>query len=255
MIKFENLFKAKIDYMISNIRIVLVNTSHPGNIGATARAMKCMGFKELFLVAPKYFPSVDATARAAGADDILAHAKVCDLFHEAVSDCHLVVATSARVRSLSLPLLTPKELVGEISNAQNNSKIAIVFGRENNGLTNEELQLCNCQVQIPTSPDFSSLNIAAAVQVIVYELFNADLVHNQSDRQSVTNSPVLATASDIADFYRRLEQTLVVMNFLQPNNPKRLMQRIHRMFSRIKLEKIELGILQGILTKIVELLR
>ena len=153
-----------------NIRVVLINTSHPGNIGAAARAMKTMCLKNLVLVDPKQFPHADASARASGADDILATAKVCSSLDEAIGDCSLVLGASARVRRLSWPMLDPRECAHVVMEATLENKIAILFGREHSGLTNEELSRCHYLVNIPSNSEYGSLNLAAAVQIISYEL-------------------------------------------------------------------------------------
>ena len=156
----------------NHIRIVLVETTHPGNIGAAARAMKTMGFYDLHLVRPKIFPHADATARAAGADDILESAKMHESLADALSECSIVFATSARIRTLPCPMLSPSEAIPEIIEfAARQVSVALVFGRESSGLTNEELDLCNKMITIPTGDQFSSLNLASAVQIICYEVF------------------------------------------------------------------------------------
>lgn len=235
--------------MINNIRIVLVNTSHPGNIGAVARAMKAMELTNLYLVNPKVFPHVEATARAAGADDLLANANIVSSLAEALQNCELVFGTSARMRELPAMVVDPKAAAAKISTVKTSPiNIAIVFGRENNGLTNDELQLCNYHIYIPTSANFSSLNIAAAVQIIAYEIKMALAQQiNTTDNQRVDT---LATADEILLFYQHLEQTLIKIKFLNPQKPRRLMQRLKRMFNRTHLEKKELNILRGILSAV-----
>lgn len=168
--------------MSAEIRIVLVNTSHPGNIGGVARAMKNMKFSQLHLVAPKKFPHVEADSRASGATDILENAVVHETLEQAIADCHFVVGTSARGRHIPWPVVDPRELSSIVQGA-GDKKIAVVFGREDRGLTNEELHLCHHHVHIPSNPDFSSLNLAAAVQVITYELRMADLYAEQVEQQ------------------------------------------------------------------------
>jgi len=237
--------------MLNNISIILINITHPGNIGAAARAMKTMGIKHLALVQPKTFPSADATARAAGADDILANAQVFDSFEESLQDCHLILGTSARQRSLGWPTLTPKACAEKVSTSP--GKVAVVFGRESIGLTNKELDLCHYLVQIPTHPTFSSLNVASAVQILAYELRNAYIASAPqtplSERGEIAAS-IPARAEDVAQFYQHLEQTLIEMEFLDPKKPKRLMRRLHRLFNRIQLIDSEVRILRGILTAV-----
>lgn len=248
--------------MLSNIRIVLVSPSHPGNIGATARAMKTMGLSELCLVSPKIFPHVDATARAAGADDLLAHALITDSFASAIADCTLVIGTSARIRALPLTRLSPKDAALKIVNEAKTHKVAVVFGRENNGLSNEELDLCNYHIRIPTDSEFSSLNIAAAVQIITYEikmaLEHAGVALELSLQESAlfsSKQEELASSEEIELFYRTLTAILIELEFLNPENPSKLMRRIRRLFNRVRVEKLEFNILMGILTAIKQKLK
>lgn len=232
------------------VRIVLVDTSHPGNIGAAARAMKNMGLRRLYLVEPKLFPHADATARASGADDLLAQATVCASLDEALAGCSLVVGASARLRNLQAPLLDPRQCaeqtLKELS-ADESAECAIVFGREHSGLTNDELGRCHHLVHIPSDPEYSSLNLAAAVQVVSYELRMASLVE-QGDDISVEESESLAPAEDMARFYEHLEQTLVDVGFLDPENPRIMMQRLRLLFNRSRPNVTEMNILRGILT-------
>jgi len=232
--------------MLDQIRIVLVNPSHPGNIGAAARAMKNMGLSHLYLVAPEQFPHSDATVRAAGADALLAKAVIVEDLASAIADCQMVFASSARSRSLSWPLCTPKECAERIAKTQGQS-IAIVFGRESSGLTNEELALCHYHLNIPTTENFSSLNLAAAVQVVSYELYLAHIEENPRVEQS-DSSP--ANAEQIAGLFEHLESVLVKINFLDPKQPKLLMQRLQRLFNRAVLEEKEIHILRGILSAV-----
>lgn len=221
----------------------MVETSHPGNIGAAARAMKTMGLQHLTLVAPKHFPSTEADAMAAGAEDILRAATVVGSLDEALNGCHLIFGTSARERYLDWPLCMPKAAVDIISEQPASQTIAIMFGRERTGLTNLELQRCHYHVTIPSNPAFSSLNIAAAVQVIAYELYAAS--HNQ-EMQSQDSEEALAPAEEVERFYQHLEQTLIHIGFLNPLQPKFLMLRLRRLFQRAKLQQQEVNILRGI---------
>jgi len=223
-----------------------VNTSHAGNIGAAARAMKNMGLSQLYLVSPESFPNHQATARAAGADDVLANAVVVDDLPTAISGCDLVFATSARSRTLPWPMCNPRECAQQISN-EPQRQIAIVFGRERTGLTNEELSYCHQHVFIPTASDFSSLNLAAAVQVIVYEIRMAALNEPENKKPE---KRVLATADQMNGYYQHLEQTLTKLEFLDPKQPKMLLQRLRRLFNRAQVDDTELNILRGILTAI-----
>lgn len=236
-----------------DLRIVLVATSHPGNIGAVARAMKNMGLEQLYLVAPKAFPNVEATARAAGADDILAKAKVVNCLEEALVGCTMVIGTSARNRNFPIPLLDAREAaskaVAEASLEQR--AVAIVFGRENNGLTNEELQKCHYHLCIPSNPDFSSLNVASAVQIVVYEIMMVAEKYRFGDFASnIADQDVLATAEEMAQFYEHLRQTLIELGVLNPQQPRRLMERLRRLFNRARPEHLEINVLRGILREI-----
>ncbi|MCG8378218.1 MAG: RNA methyltransferase [Proteobacteria bacterium] len=231
----------------NNVRVVLVGTTHPGNIGATARAMKTMAQKELYLVNPKTFPSAEATARATGADDILSNAKIYDDLKSAISDCDLVIATSARVRSISWPLISPRSFVEKME--QNDfTSVAIVFGRESSGLTNEEIELCNYVIKIPTSDEYNSLNLAAAVQIICYELFilNEDISVSISDNED----EALVDHEKMEQFYSHLEESMVHIGYLDKKNPGLLMHRLRRLFNRALVKESEWRILRGFLSKI-----
>jgi len=233
---------------LDNIKIILVETTHPGNIGAAARAMKTMGLSHLRLVQPKLFPCAEATARAAGADDILANTQIFESYEESLRDCHLILGTSARHRSIAWPILTPKASVEKAFACP--GKVAFVFGRESSGLTNQELELCHYLVQIPTKTTFSSLNVASAVQILAYELRCADLAKSPAtlhERGEIAKS-VPASAEEMAQFYEHLEQTLIDIDFLDPKKPRRLMRRLHRLFNRVQLIDSEVSILRGILT-------
>lgn len=229
------------------IRIVLVATSHPGNIGSTARAMKTMGLKRLVLVTPKSFPDSHANELAAGADDILQQAVVTDSLTEALKGCQLILATSARPRDIALPGLSPAEGATLVASTDDKTEIAIVFGREHAGLTNDELLRCHYHIMIPSVPDYSSLNLAQAVQIIAYEL-RTKLLIPVIKREALRDN--WASAEDVERFYTHLRDVLIGIDFLKPSNPKKLMYRLRRMFNRIKLERLEINILRGILTHI-----
>ncbi|MGR8942023.1 MAG: RNA methyltransferase [Gammaproteobacteria bacterium] len=233
--------------MLSNINIVLVGTTHPGNIGAAARAMKNMNLTSLRLVAPKIFPSADATSRASGADDLLARAMVCETLREAIADCQLVFGASARARTISWPELTPRECASAIFENHRDEKIAIVFGREHSGLTNQELDLCRYLLHIPCNPEFSSLNLAAAVQVVCYELFVSSGGSERKASGDRGECP-LATAEQMESFYEHLHQALIDIDFTQSGRSKSIMRRLRRIYSRIELDTKEVDILRGILT-------
>jgi len=231
---------------MKHTRIVLINTSHPGNIGAAARAMKNMGLEELYLVDPKVFPSAEATARASGADDLLAAAVCVDTLEEAIGDAGLVIGASARSRTLPVPMLDPRGCAERIGAQAGDPRTAILFGRERTGLTNEELDRCHYLVQIPTNPDYPSLNVAAAVQVVAYELRMA----MGSAVEQTPGRHRLATAAEMELFYRHLEDTLVAIDFLDPDNPRQLMRRLRRLFGRVQPDDNEINILRGILTAV-----
>lgn len=225
-------------------RIVLVNTSHPGNIGAAARAMKTMGLKNLYLVTPKLFPDVKANEMASGALDILAQAIVVDNLDAAIADCQLVVGTSTRTRAIPWPLLAPREFVEMAHQEAAAQKIAILFGGEQSGLTNEELQRCHLHVQIPAAPEYSSLNLAAAVQIIAYEWRLASI--NKNVTAPEWDYP-WASIEELEGFYAHLQKILIEINFLNPAVPRQLMTRLRRLFNRARLDVMEINILRGIL--------
>lgn len=231
---------------LRNLRVVLVNTTHPGNIGASARAMKTMGIQHLALVNPQGYPCAEATARAAGADDLLHRARVTESLDEALVGCGLVVGSSARRRDLASPLLDPRACAALVAEHSVQAPVALVFGQERTGLTNAELDRCHAYVQIPTDADFSSLNLAAAVQVLCYEM---RMWGGQGAVVDLTDSP-LAPAEEMARFYQHLEETLISLEFLDPLKPRRLMRRLRRLFNRARLEDNEVNILRGILAAI-----
>lgn len=234
--------------LISNIRIVLVGTTHPGNIGATARAMKTMGLSRLYLVQPKRFPCAEATARASGADDILVAAQVCETLPEALSGAGLVIATTARERTLSWPLMEPRQMANTLITQAAGNECAIVFGREHSGLSNQELHFCHAAVTIPSADDYSSLNLAAAVQIIAYEI---RLAWMRSGEAEVCKTPApLATSEQMESFYTHLEQTMMAIDFFNPEKPKQLLRRLRRLFNRAGLEHTEVQILRGLLTAV-----
>lgn len=238
--------------MLDRIRIVLVNTSHPGNIGASARAMKTMGLKQLYLVDPYQFPHEKATEMAVSAADILENAVVVKTVEEAISDCTLAVGTSARSRTIPWPMVSPREMAAKVKTEAKDAKTAILFGREHSGLTNEELQLCHAHVQIPADPEYSSLNLAAAVQVIAYELRLAAL---DSAQQETEWDYPLATAHEMDLFFAHLEKVSIQIDFLKPSAPRKLMTRLRRLYLRARPDEMEMNILRGMLTAIEDTLR
>ncbi|PIZ03622.1 MAG: tRNA (cytosine(32)/uridine(32)-2'-O)-methyltransferase TrmJ [Gammaproteobacteria bacterium CG_4_10_14_0_8_um_filter_38_16] len=234
--------------MLNRIRIVMIETSHPGNIGAAARAMKAMGLLQLVLVSPQKFPDAEATFRSAGADDLLEQAVVVGDLKEALKNCEWVIGASVRQRKLSRTIYTPKMCAEKIRD-ELSGNIAIVFGRESSGLSNTELSLCHDQIFIPTNPDFSSLNVASAVQVICYELRMSFLEKKEIELKQYAQDP-LATADEVAGFYVHLKKTLLDLHFLDVKQPKRLMERLQLLFNRTHLTITELNILRGILRSI-----
>lgn len=235
---------------MNNIRIVLVATSHPGNIGAAARAMKNMGLHRLYLVTPKYFPDSRANEMAAGADDILDNAVITDSLALAIGECHWVFATSARAREMALTGHVPASCAEQITQAPDGTEIAIVFGREHAGLTNEELALCHYHVHIPSNPLFSSLNLAQSVQIMAYEI---RMKYMKPQHHVMTHEEPLATIEDVERFYTHLQDTLISLEFIHLKHPKRLLQRLRRLFNRVRLEALEVNLLRGILTQIQRL--
>jgi TrmH family RNA methyltransferase len=229
------------------VRIVLVETNHPGNIGAAARAMKNMGLTALHLVRPQFFPHAEASARASGADDLLAAAHVHERFEDAIADCGLVVGTSARQRHLPWELVEPRACAERIVQASRAGDVAVVFGAERTGLTNVELERCNLLVTIPTSAQYSSLNLAMAVQVIAYELWLATRPETPMGRP--LDVP-LATAEEMTHLYEHLERVLVEIDFQDRTGGGHLMARIRRLFNRAQLDQNEMNILRGILTAV-----
>ena len=231
--------------MLQNIRIVLVETSHPGNIGAAARAMKNMCLQQLCLVAPHQYPSEEATSRASGADDLLAGAKVFATLDEALAGCRLVVGTSARPRSISWPVLSPREAAARLVQEAGFEEVALVFGREKSGLTNSELDRCNFLVHIPTNEAYSSLNLGAAVQVLGYEIYLA----SQQDHVPVPERERdLATADMLQGFHEHLARALDDVGFTDPNQSEKLLRRLRNLFQRARPDKDEINILRGILS-------
>lgn len=228
--------------MLDAVRIVLVGTTHPGNIGATARAMKNMSLGDLSLVAPRTFPSAEAVARASGATDILDRASVHETLAEATADCRWVIGTSARQRSIAWPQMVPREAAREVLERSADGRVAIVFGPEKTGLCNEDMDLCSALVVIPTT-EFSSLNLAMAVQVIAYELFVAT---DPAPRAQAPESPP-ATAGELEHLYAHVERLALDSGFLNPDNPRYLMRRIRRLFGRAEPDRNEVNILRGIL--------
>jgi len=231
---------------LQSVRVVLINTTHPGNIGAAARAMKAMGLTRLHLVTPKIFPHADATARASGADELLQTATLHASLDSAVAGCGLVLGTSARLRSLAMPQLDARAAARRALSEGTQHEVALLFGRERYGLTNEEMQRCHALVHIPSNPDYSSLNLAQAVQILAYELRMAALGGDGQELDALGWEPV--DALQMERFYEHLQQTLLEIRFLNPEQPKKLMMRLRRLFNRARPDQNEINILRGILT-------
>jgi tRNA/rRNA methyltransferase len=234
--------------IFDNIRIVLCQTSHPGNIGSTARAMKTMGFKHLYLVNPAKYPNEQATALAAGADDVLDFAIVTDTLSEALVGCGFAIGLSARKRYLSHETVNAREAALQANIYAANQPVAFVFGTEMSGLTNAELDCCQLLAMIPANPEYSSLNLAMAVQLVCYELRMTALETNIHAASGDAEMIPLASNDDLERFYTHLEETLLHIGYLNPNAPKKLFERLRRLYSRARLEKEEVNLLRGVLT-------
>ena len=231
--------------MLTAIRFVLIGTTHPGNIGAVARAMKNMCLSRLCLVRPKLYPNAEATARASGADDLLERAEVYDTLDEAIAGCRLVIGTSARLRSVEWPQLNPRECAARALAEARHGEVAVLFGRESSGLSNEELDRCHYLVHIPANPEYSSLNLAQAAQVLAYELM-VGAGETCEAPSSVPPEPVPAEVME--GFFRHLQQTLEEIGFADPRQSDRLQRRLRRLFLRARPDGEEMNILRGVLS-------
>ncbi|MEQ9451927.1 MAG: RNA methyltransferase [Pseudomonadales bacterium] len=227
------------------VRIVLVEPSHPGNIGGAARAMKTMGQTDLVIVKPRRYPDPQADWRAASALDVLDAARVVDTIAEATAGCAWVIGTSTRLRRIPWPVVSPREMSRELENIQ--GSVAILFGREDSGLTNDELRACNYHLQIPANPDYPSLNLAMAVQVVCYELFQSAAEQPQAawDRR-------WATHDEVDGMLTHLQQALTDSGFIDADNPGQTMTRLRRIFKRIQLDETEVDIVRGIAKHILQ---
>ncbi|WP_440055100.1 tRNA (cytosine(32)/uridine(32)-2'-O)-methyltransferase TrmJ [Pseudoalteromonas sp. T1lg65] len=234
---------------LEDIRIVLVNTSHSGNIGSVARAMKTMGLSKLYLVDPACEVDSHASALAAGATDVLGRAVHVATLQEAIADCSLTIGTSARSRTLSWPMVDPRECAQKLVKESEQGPVALVFGRENSGLTNEELQLCNYHVCIPANPEYSSLNLAMAVQTLAYET-RMTYLDSQQQTPVEEDDMVYPSAKQMELFYQHLENTLNDTGFIIKQHPGMVMTKLKRLFNRARPEDQELNILRGILSSV-----
>jgi tRNA (cytidine32/uridine32-2'-O)-methyltransferase len=233
-----------------NIRVVLVNPSHPGNIGGVARAMKNMCLSRLYVVAPQRdVLASDARARAVNALDVLEQAVVVATLEEAIAECGLVVGASARLRTIPWPTYDPHDGAQQVISLAQTTQVALVFGREDTGLHNDELEKCQSLIHIPANSDYSSLNLVAAVQVLVYEVHMASLALRGKRVEVIADNP-LATAAEVEGLFQHFETTLTHIQFYDPNNPKQLFRRLRRLFNRAQLDRMELNILRGILTAV-----
>ena len=238
--------------LLNSIKVVLVGTTHPGNIGATARAMKNMGIVNLALVAPKEFPSDVATYRSKAAKDVLENAEVFDTLKMAVSNCELVIGTSARERKVPWPILNPKDASQEVARGVLNNKVAIVFGREDRGLTNDELGLCNLHVHIPTDPAYSSLNLSQAVQIMVYEM-RSSILENQENEEYWDVE--FADNDQTERLINHMDELMQEVDFYEIDNPRKLLLRVRRFFKRSRIDVMEVNIFRGLFAAIQKKLK
>lgn len=254
----ESILESVLNNTLKNIRIVMIQTSHTGNMGSAARAMKVMGLSDLTLVNPKSAPDDQAIAMSSNANDILQNTKIVDTLNEAIADCQLVVGTSARSdRTLTWDIQdsrTCAELIAKQASAKN-QKVAILFGRESSGLTNEELAVCQHLVHIPTNPEYSSLNIASAVQILAYECRLATMALSSNSESlnkniNLENEDDLVTAADLESYFEHLKKVMIEIDFLDPENPRYLIPRLRRLYSRSGITRSEMNILRGILSAI-----
>ncbi|PZQ84650.1 MAG: tRNA (cytosine(32)/uridine(32)-2'-O)-methyltransferase TrmJ [Acinetobacter johnsonii] len=260
MSQFDN---AAVSAHLSHVRIVMVNTTLPANIGSALRAMKTMGLSKLVLVAPKTYPHPDIDALAAGATDLIKQIEIVETLADAIKDCHLVFGTSARSRTIPWPLLDARPAAEKSISAVVNDQqeVAVVFGREDRGLTNEELAMANYHVTIPVNTDYGVLNVAQAIQVICYEMRMATLAAVESAEDEAATMPVtdtesmqwdepLVTHEQMEQFYPHIEKMLAEIEFLDPKNPRLLPLRLRRLFGRIQLDRMEYHLLRGIFSRV-----
>ncbi|MDH2171288.1 RNA methyltransferase [Acinetobacter sp. MYb177] len=260
MSQFDN---AAVSAHLSHVRIVMVNTTLPANIGSALRAMKTMGLSKLVLVAPKTYPHPNIDALAAGATDLIEQIEIVETLADAIKDCHLVFGTSARSRTIPWPLLDARPAAEKSISAVVNDQqeVAVVFGREDRGLTNEELAMANYHVTIPVNTDYGVLNVAQAIQVICYEMRMATLAAVESGEDETATMPVtdtesmqwdepLVTHEQMEQFYPHIEKMLAEIEFLDPKNPRLLPLRLRRLFGRIQLDRMEYHLLRGIFSRV-----
>lgn len=244
--------------MLNSIKIVMVNTTLPANIGSALRAMKTMGLSQLVLVSPKHFPHPDIHALAAGAEDLIPQIQIVETLEQAIADCHWIFATSARSRHISWTLVNARQaahLIAKQRTLHNKHQTAIVFGREDRGLTNQELSLATHHLSIPVNPEYGVLNVAQAIQIVCYELRMTDL----EQQHEIQAEPVaqehywdepLVNQAQMQQFYPHLEQMLIDIEFLDADNPRLLPLRLRRLFGRIHLDRMEYQLLRGIFSRV-----
>lgn len=236
--------------LLDNVRIVLVNTSDCRNIGSAARAMKTMGLTQLVLVDPIEMPNGQAQALSAGASDVLTGAKVVSTLEEAISDCGLVVGTSARSRTLPWPMLEPRGCGEKLIEEANNFPVALVFGRESSGLTNDELQLCHFHVQIPANPEYSSLNLAMAVQTLSYEVRTSFLAVENQQYNKPADEEEYPVIEETERLYEHFEDALKATGFIVPSHPGLVMTKLRRLLNRARPDTKEVKMLRGMLASV-----
>lgn len=233
--------------LLRSIRTVLIRPTHPGNIGGVARALKNMGLEQLYLVEPSRYPSAEAMARAADAEDVLARAVVCRDLDEALADCHFVVGTTARARHIEWPALEPAGCARRLLSEAGRGPVAVLFGPERTGLANAELDRCHIVAYIPSNPAYPSLNLVCAVQILAYEMYRA--AAGATAPTAMLSDPP-ATDEEMRHFHRHLEEVLIEIGFLDPRNPRLLPRRLRRFFNRAQPDKNEVNILRGLLTAV-----
>ncbi len=234
--------------MLTNIRIILINTYHPGNIGSAARAMKTMGLSDLSLVTPQRFPASDADSMAAGAQDVLANARVFESLDDAIADCSMVIGTSARGRShtFTRPMLTAENATDQLVREAVKNPVALVFGQETMGLTNQELEKCHYHVSIDANPEYPVLNVASAIQILCYEIRKSSL-HIDDQCESDEEASEYPLTRELEYFYEHLEETLNDINFIIKTHPGLAMNRMRKLFNKARPDIKELNMLRGIL--------
>lgn len=239
--------------MLNNIRIVLINTFHPGNIGSSARALKTMGLNQLYLVSPKDFPHEEANRLAASAEDVLENAVIVDTLFDAVADCKMVIISTVRERGYDLPVLTPEQCAGQLLESSTQGPVALVFGPERFGISNEDLSLGKYRVTIPANPNYSSLNLAASVQTLSYEIYKYSSESGQREIRSDSREQV--SLQDMERFYEHLEQTYLSTGFINSKHPGEVVKRLRQLFARAQPDQMEMNILRGMLTSVDKIVK